>query len=83
MRYVVIAVLALRIGRDRCPSYYLEEEPEPVDPINVMIMQMKTHAIIEHERQVAVWYRALPRRARASIRKSSSRGRRSCPTSWS
>ncbi len=25
-----------------------------------MVMQMKTHSIIEHERQVAVWYRACP-----------------------
>jgi hypothetical protein len=59
MRYVVIAVLALALGAWAARSYYLKE-PETVDPINVMVMQMRTHAIIEHERQVAVWYRACP-----------------------
>jgi hypothetical protein len=60
MRYLVIAVLALVLGAFAARSYYKKDEPEPVDPINVMILQMKTHAIIEHERQVAVWYRACP-----------------------
>lgn len=60
MRYVVIAVLALVLGAFVARSYYRKDEPAPVDPINVMVMQMKTHAIIEHERQVAVWYRACP-----------------------
>jgi hypothetical protein len=59
MRYVVIAVLALALGAFAARSYYTEKA-EPVDPINVMILQMKTHSIIEHERQVAVWYRACP-----------------------
>ena len=60
MRYVVIAVLALVLGAFVARSYYRKEDPKPVDPINVIVMQMKTHAIIEHERQVAVWYRACP-----------------------
>ncbi len=60
MRYVVIAVLALVLGAFAARSYYLKEEPEPVDPVNVIVMQMKTHSIIEHERQIAVWYRACP-----------------------
>ena len=60
MRYVVIAVLALVLGAFAARSFYMKDEPEPVDPINVMVLQMKTHAIIEHERQVAVWYRACP-----------------------
>jgi hypothetical protein len=60
MRYVVIAVLALVLGAFAARSYYKKEELEPVDPINVMVLQMKTHSIIEHERQVAVWYRACP-----------------------
>jgi hypothetical protein len=59
MRYVLIALLALVLGALAARSFY-KKEPEPVDPINVIIMQMKTHAIIEHERQVAVWYRACP-----------------------
>ena len=60
MKYVVIAVLALVLGAFAARAYYRKSEPEPVDPINVMVLQMKTHAIIEHERQVAVWYRACP-----------------------
>ncbi|MEP7247617.1 MAG: hypothetical protein ABI885_28575 [Gammaproteobacteria bacterium] len=59
MRYVVIAILALALGAFAARSFY-KNEPEPADPINVIVMQMKTHAIIEHERQVAVWYRACP-----------------------
>jgi hypothetical protein len=59
MRYVVIAVLALALGAFVARSYY-SQKPESVDPINVMVMQMRTHAIVEHERQVAVWYRACP-----------------------
>jgi hypothetical protein len=60
MKYVVIAVLALVLGALGARAYYKKSEPEPVDPINVMVLQMKTHPIIEHERQVAVWYRACP-----------------------
>jgi hypothetical protein len=29
-------------------------------PLNIMVTQMRTRAIIEHERQVTVWYRACP-----------------------
>jgi hypothetical protein len=61
MRYAVIAVIALVLGAFIARSYYKKDEPEPVDPITVIVMQMKTHAIIEHERQVAVWYRACPK----------------------
>jgi hypothetical protein len=60
MRYVVIAVLALVLGVLGA-KWYFTPKTEVVDPINVMVMQMRTHAIIEHERQVAVWYRACPK----------------------
>lgn len=30
------------------------------DAIPVIVQQLKTHAIIEHERQIAVWYKACP-----------------------
>ena len=60
MRYIVIAVLALALGAFVARSYYKPKPEQPVDPINVMITQMRTHAIVEHERQVAVWYRACP-----------------------
>jgi len=60
MRYVVIALLALGLGALVARSWYKPKEQQPVDPVTVIVMQMKTHAIIEHERQVAVWYRACP-----------------------
>jgi len=59
MRYVVVTLLALVIGAFAARSYY-RKDAEPVDPISVMVTQLRTHAIIEHERQVAVWYRACP-----------------------
>lgn len=60
MRYLVITVLALILGALGARAWYKKEPDAPVDPISVIVMQMKTHAIIEHERQVAVWYRACP-----------------------
>jgi hypothetical protein len=59
MKYIVIAVLALVVGVFAARWYYTPKV-EVVDPINVMVTQMRTHAVIEHERQVAVWYRACP-----------------------
>jgi hypothetical protein len=59
MKYVLVAIAALLIGAF-VMHWWLGEEPEPVDPIHVIVTQLKTHAIVEHERQVAVWYRACP-----------------------
>ena len=38
MRYAVIAVLALVLGAFVARSYYKKDEPEPVDPITVIVM---------------------------------------------
>lgn len=59
MKTALIALLSLVIGAFIARSIWLPR-PEPVDPVQVMITQLKTHAIIEHERGVAVWYRACP-----------------------
>ena len=59
MKYIVIALLALVLGALIARGIW-KKEPQPVDPIQVIITQVKTHAIIEHERQIAVWYRACP-----------------------
>jgi hypothetical protein len=40
-------------------SYWTKKDAEE-SPINVMVTQMRTRAIIEHERQVTVWYKACP-----------------------
>jgi hypothetical protein len=59
MRYVLVTIVALLIGAFLM-HWWLGEESEPVDPIHVIVTQLKTHAIVEHERQIAVWYRACP-----------------------
>jgi hypothetical protein len=59
MKYVLVTIVALLIGAF-VMHWWLGEEPEPVDPIHVIVTQLKTHAIVEHERQIAVWYRACP-----------------------
>ena len=60
MKYLVIAVLALVLGGLIGRMIWAEKPPAPVDPVQVMITQVRTHAVIEHERQVAIWYRACP-----------------------
>jgi hypothetical protein len=61
VRYVVIALLALILGGLVGRMIWGEKKPVPVDPLQVIVTQVRTHAVIEHERQVAVWYRACPR----------------------
>ena len=59
MRYLLLGVLALAAGT--WLGVRLTREPEPPDPITVIVTQLKTQAIIEHERQIAVWYKACPK----------------------
>ena len=60
MKYVVIALLALILGGLIGRMIWSEKKPEPVDPVQVILTQVRTHAVIEHERQIAIWYRACP-----------------------
>jgi len=54
--YVLIALAAGAIG-----GYQLwQHKPGAADPVEVIVTQMKTHSVIEHQRQVSVWYRACP-----------------------
>lgn len=59
MRYLLFGVLALAAGA--WLGVRLTREPAPPDPITVIVTQLKTQAIIEHERQIAVWYKACPK----------------------
>ena len=52
---LIIAVAAGAIGY----SYWTSKDAEE-SPLNVMVTQMRTRAIIEHERNVTVWYKACP-----------------------
>ena len=60
MKYLVIALLALILGGLIGRSIWGEKKTQPVDPIQVILTQVRTHAVIEHERQIAIWYRACP-----------------------
>jgi hypothetical protein len=60
LRYVVIALLALVLGSLIGRAIWMEKKPQPTDAVQVIVTQLKTHAIVEHERQLAVWYRACP-----------------------
>src|SRR5690349_10183732 len=52
---IVIAVALGALGY----AFWLHKDAEE-SPLNVMVTQMRTRAIIEHERTVTVWYRACP-----------------------
>jgi hypothetical protein len=52
---IIIAVAVGAIGY----RYWVRKDAEE-SPLNVMVTQMRTRAIIEHERSVTVWYKACP-----------------------
>jgi hypothetical protein len=52
---ILIAVAAGAIGY----AFWTKKDAEE-SPILVMVTQMRTRAIIQHERQVTVWYKACP-----------------------
>lgn len=60
MKYVVIALLALILGGLIGRAIWSEKKEQPVDPVQVIVTQLKTHAIVAHERQLVIWYRACP-----------------------
>jgi hypothetical protein len=60
MKYVVIALLALVLGGLIGHAIWSEKKEPTVDPVQVIVTQLKTHAIVAHERQLAIWYRACP-----------------------
>jgi len=52
---IIIAVAIGAVGY----SFWTRKDAEE-SPLNVMVTQMRTRAIIEHERSVTVWYKACP-----------------------
>jgi hypothetical protein len=60
MKYLVIALLALLLGGLIGRMIWAEKPTQPVDPVQVILTQVRTHAVVEHERQIAIWYRACP-----------------------
>jgi len=59
VKYFLVGVLALVIGAFAARAIWFKEA-EPVDPLQIIVTQLKTHAVVEHERQVAIWYRTCP-----------------------
>jgi len=58
LKNVIALVIALALGALGY-SWWINKDAEE-SPLNVMVTQMRTRAIIEHERQVTVWYKACP-----------------------
>lgn len=59
MKYALVALLTLALGGLAARAIWLEKQ-QAVDPLQIIVTQLKTHALVEHERQVAIWYRACP-----------------------
>jgi len=59
MKYVVVALIAALAGAFIAREMWLDRS-ERIDPVQIMVHELKTHAIIEHERGVSVWYHACP-----------------------
>jgi hypothetical protein len=58
LRNIIAIVVAVAIGAAGYSFWTRKDDEE--SPLNVMVTQMRTRAIIEHERTVTVWYRACP-----------------------
>jgi hypothetical protein len=60
VKYLVIALLAVGLGTLAGRAIWGEKPAQPVDPVQVIVTELKTHAIVQHERQLAIWYRVCP-----------------------
>ena len=58
LKNLIAIVVAVALGAVGYAVWMRKDAEE--SPINVMVTQMRTRAIIEHERQVTVWYKACP-----------------------
>ncbi len=60
LRNVVAVCAALLLGALGYRLYLARSGAAAVDPLLVMVTQMRTRAILEHEREITVWYRSCP-----------------------
>ena len=58
LKNMIALIIAVAIGAVGY-SYWNKKDAEE-SPLNVMVTQMRTRAIVEHERHVTVWYKACP-----------------------
>ena len=58
LKHVLVIIIAVALGAIGYAFWTRKDAEE--SPILVMVTQMRTRAIIQHERQVTVWYKACP-----------------------
>jgi hypothetical protein len=58
VKNVIAMLLAIALGAFGYAMWMRKDAEE--SPLNILITQMRTRAIIEHERHVTVWYKACP-----------------------
>jgi hypothetical protein len=58
LKNLIAIIIAVAIGA--IGYRFWERKDAEESPLNVMVTQMRTRAIIEHERTVTVWYKACP-----------------------
>ena len=58
LKTVIALIIAVAVGALGY-AFWIRKDAEE-SPLNVLVTQMRTRAIIEHEREVTVWYRACP-----------------------
>ena len=58
LKNLIAVIIAVALGAFGYALWNRKDAEE--SPLNIMITQMRTRAIIEHERQVTVWYKACP-----------------------
>jgi hypothetical protein len=58
LKHVIAIIIAVGVGAVGYAFWTRKDAEE--SPIMVMVTQMRTRAIIQHERQVTVWYKACP-----------------------
>ena len=58
MKNLILILVAVALGAVGYAFWARKDAEE--SPINVMVTQMRTRALIEHERNVTVWYKACP-----------------------
>src|ERR1044072_297370 len=56
LKNMIALILAVAVGAVG-HSFWTRKDAEE-SPLNVMVTQMRTRGLIEHERQIAVWYKA-------------------------
>jgi hypothetical protein len=58
VKSIIAVIIAVALGAFGYAMWTRKDAEE--SPLNILVTQMRTRAIIEHEREVTVWYKACP-----------------------